>query len=113
MQKPPITFRFSEAEYDLLEKSKQDDESINQCAARLLREKLGIKVSEGMTLDTVTLDEYVNTRVNSHVNAIKFWLESHLEEKIKSEVQKQISAQKASTPKRGRPPKLQNDQESV
>jgi hypothetical protein len=113
MQKPPITFRFSEAEYDLLEKSKQDNESINQCAARLLREKLGIKVSEGMTLDTVTLDDYVNTRVNSYVNTIKFGLESYIDERVKVEVHNQINTQKASTPKRGRPPKLQKDGEDV
>lgn len=41
MTHPPITFRLSDREIELLRASQQDGESLNQTAARLLRERLG------------------------------------------------------------------------
>jgi hypothetical protein len=41
-QMPPISFRLNAHELELLNEYKNDSESINQCAARLLRERLGI-----------------------------------------------------------------------
>lgn len=41
-QMPPISFRLNAHELELLNEHKNDNESINQCAARLLRERLGI-----------------------------------------------------------------------
>lgn len=64
MSKPPISFRLSERELELLESNQRDNESLSQTAARLLREKLGTIDGSINNLETKTLDRLVEDKVN-------------------------------------------------
>jgi regulator of protease activity HflC (stomatin/prohibitin superfamily) len=77
MNKSPISFRLSDREYEVLEQERQEGESINQTAARLLREKLGIiNVDNAYTLESTTLKEWIVREVNAHVKNMQFSLET-------------------------------------
>lgn len=83
MSKPPITFRLTDHEYEILEKNQQSGESINLCAARLLREKLGIVDNDGITrLEEQTLESWITDRVNDKVDNLKSYLEVLVNERV-------------------------------
>jgi hypothetical protein len=75
MSKPPISFRLSEDELILLESNQQPGESISLTAARLLRKQLGVVDASVDKLETKTLNQLIQDRmdelksdVNSYVN---------------------------------------------
>lgn len=77
MNKPPISFRLTDKEWEVLEQEQQPNESINQTAARLLREKLGIQnVDNEYTLEANTLNNWISDVVNSKAKSIQFAFES-------------------------------------
>jgi hypothetical protein len=75
MSKPPISFRLSDDEWLLLESNQQPGESISLTAARLLRNQLGVLDGSIDKLETKTLNQLIQDRidelksdVNSYVN---------------------------------------------
>jgi hypothetical protein len=64
MSKPPISFRLSEHELELLESNQRENESLSQTAARLLREKLGTVNGSVDNLENKTLNRLIEDRVN-------------------------------------------------
>lgn len=87
MNKPPISFRLTDKEWEVLEREQQLNESINQTAARLLREKLGIQnVDNEYTLKNNTLSNWISDEINSKLQSTKFALESLVEDKINQEI---------------------------
>lgn len=90
MSKPPITFRLNDLEYQLLEKEKREDESINQTASRLLRERLGIREEINPTLDKQTIDEIIAERINLCFEGFKSIYEDYISEVIETKVNARI-----------------------
>ena len=87
MNKPPISFRLTDKEWEVLEREQQSDESINQTAARLLREKLGIQnVDSEYTLENNTLSNWISDEINKKLQSTKFAIESLAEDKINQEI---------------------------
>lgn len=87
MNKPPISFRLTDREWEVLEKEQQLNESVNQTAARLLRERLGIQdVDNEYTLETNTLSNWISDEINRKLQSTKFALESLAEDKINQEI---------------------------
>lgn len=77
MNRPPISFRFTDKEYELLEKEQQEGESINQTASRLLRERLGILTVDNVyTLESTTLNNWISDSINSQLKNTHWALES-------------------------------------
>lgn len=75
MSKPPISFRLSDDEWLILESNQQEGESISLTAARLLRKQLGVLEGPIDKLETKTLNQLIQDRidelksdVNSYVN---------------------------------------------
>ncbi len=84
MNKPPISFRLTDKEWEVLEREQQSNESINQTAARLLREKLGIQnVDNEYTLETNTLRNWITDEVNLKSRGLQFAFESLAEDEIR------------------------------
>lgn len=70
-QRPPISFRFTDQELEVLEQERMQSESINQTAARLLRERLGlIDVDNQSTLRQQTLETWINDVVSLKIESI-------------------------------------------
>jgi hypothetical protein len=86
--KPPISFRFTDRELEVLEREKQPDESINQTAARLLRVHLGIIDSNEYQLEEKTLERWITDSVNRSTENVRFFLETMIEDKIATLEQK-------------------------
>lgn len=105
MSRPPITFRLTEHECQLLEYARQDGESINQTASRLLREKLGIREEISSTFDEHTLDAVINEKVNAKFENFKMWAENLVDIAVNNKVNERVNEIKSQPPKRGRPPK--------
>jgi hypothetical protein len=105
MSRPPITFRLTEHECQLLEYARQDGESINQTASRLLRERLGIREEISSTFDEHTLDTVINEKVNAKVENLKMWIETLVNTNVNNQVNERLNEIKTQPPKRGRPPK--------
>jgi hypothetical protein len=80
--RPPISFRFTDRELEVLEREKRLDESINQTAARLLRVHLGIIDSNEHQLEEKTLERWITDSVNQSTNNVRFALETMIEDKI-------------------------------
>jgi regulator of protease activity HflC (stomatin/prohibitin superfamily) len=99
MNKSPISFRLSDREYEVLEQERQERESINQTAARLLREKLGIiDVDNVYTLESTTLKEWIVREVNAHVKNMQFSLETLSFNEI-AKINERLDAIEKSLPK--------------
>ncbi len=64
MSRQPISFRLSEHEFEILESNQRPDESLNQTAARLLREKLGVINGSINNLEVKTLDRIIESKVD-------------------------------------------------
>jgi len=89
MNKPPISFRLTDKEWEVLEREQQANESINQTAARLLRERLGIQdVDNEYTLESTTLSSWISDEINRRLESTKFALESLAEDRINLEISK-------------------------
>lgn len=71
IQHPPISFRFTEQELEVLEKEQLQNESIHQTASRLLRERLGlINVNNKSNLNKQTLEKWINDIITSRLDAV-------------------------------------------
>lgn len=65
MSKPPISFRLSDREWEVLKEAQQERESINQTAARLLRERLGTpSVDLESTLESTILGDWISELIS-------------------------------------------------
>lgn len=79
-----ISFRLSDSELELLGRQKQQGESLSLCAARLLRERLGI-VNNLLTSEFTTIDDLINDklaelepRLNASINVALSDIEARL-----------------------------------
>lgn len=73
MASPIISFRFTDLQVESLEALRQHDESISQCAARLLREALGLSlqgVDIGKQVVKDELEAIVDKRLDYIVNEL-------------------------------------------
>lgn len=106
MSKPPISFRLSDDEWLLLESNQQPGESLSLTAARLLRNQLGVVDGGVDKLETKTLNQFVqdkidevksdvNSYVNNRVNELLVRIEA-LETKLKTTTRRTTSK---ATPK--------------
>lgn len=69
--RPPISFRLTDDEYSLLTQEQLENESINQTAARLLRQKLGIQnVDNKFTFDKTTIENLIYSIVEEQLENI-------------------------------------------
>jgi hypothetical protein len=67
--KSPISFRLSDKELEVLERERQEHESINQVAARLLRERLGL--TTGNNEETKTLEALISEIIFSQLKIVE------------------------------------------
>jgi hypothetical protein len=66
-----ISFRFSKPELEILEKNRLEGESLSLCAARLLRESLGItEVNNAVNSLTKPLADFVDDIVTERLSVI-------------------------------------------
>jgi hypothetical protein len=78
MSRPPISFRLSEDEWLLLESNQQDGESLNQTAARLLRSKLGVLDGAIDKLETKTLCQLIDDRIESYRQDVNNYVDNRV-----------------------------------
>lgn len=105
-QRPPISFRFSDHELEVLEREQLQSESINQTAARLLREKLGlVDVNSESTIGKQTLESWIDNAVVAKVqhmvyegNEAVYTLVDKLSKRI-DELEKKLGSKPKSTRK--------------
>lgn len=70
-QRPPISFRFTDQEFEVLEREQLQAESLSQTAARLLRERLGlVSVDNQSTLSKLTLELWIDSAVQEKLDYI-------------------------------------------
>lgn len=103
-QLPPISFRLTALELELLNNHKEDHESINQCAARLLRERLGIPdVNSNSTglepILEIMINEIISVRIDPLEKAVYTKVDS-IVDKIESRLTAIEQQVNKPTPKR-------------
>lgn len=80
MSKPPISFRLSEDEWLLLESNQQEGESISLTAARLLRKQLGVLDGSIDRLETKTLCQLIDDRIESYLQDVNSYVNNRVNE---------------------------------
>lgn len=80
MSKPPISFRLSEDEWLLLESNQQEGESISLTAARLLRKQLGVLDGPIDRLETKTLFQLIDDRIESYLQDVNSYVNNRVNE---------------------------------
>ncbi len=76
MSKPPISFRLTEYEIQLLESNRVADESLSQTAARLLRVQLGTQKDLIDCLQPKTLDGMIDDKVQAFSQDVYKYVDS-------------------------------------
>jgi hypothetical protein len=82
MSKPPISFRLSDDEWLLLESNHQEGESISLTAARLLRKQLGLLDGPIDKLETKTLSQLIDDRIESYREDVNSYVNNRVNELI-------------------------------
>jgi hypothetical protein len=80
MSKPPISFRLSDDEWLLLESNQQEGESLNLTAARLLRKQLGVLDGPIDRLETKTLCQLIDDRIDSYLQDVNSYVNNRVNE---------------------------------